>query len=73
MCKGVKQSVLSVCQSVCQSDQSGEKFLTLNIDRVKQFSNLTVALKKVTCVYLIRRKQSGSIPSAFPAVSYLMS
>ena len=32
---------LSVCLSVCQS---GEKFLNLNIDRVKQFPKLTVAL-----------------------------
>ena len=32
---------LSVCQFV---SQSGEKFLYLNIDRVKQFPNLTTAL-----------------------------
>ena len=33
------------CPSVSQFvSQSGEKFLTLNIDRVKQFPNLTVAL-----------------------------
>ena len=38
---GVKQLVLSVCQSVCQS---GETFLNLNIDRVKRFPKLTVAL-----------------------------
>ena len=45
MREGDKQLVLSVCQFVslfvCQS---GEKFLNLNIDRVKQFPNLTVAL-----------------------------
>ena len=43
--RGVKQLVLSVCQfvslSVCQS---GEKCLNLNLHRVKQFPNLTVAL-----------------------------
>ena len=62
---------LSVCQFV---SQSGEIFLNLNIDRVKQFPNLTVALtlqKSDLCVP--HRKQSGSIPSAFPAVSYLRS
>ena len=41
MREGVKQLVLSVCLSVCQS---GEKFLNLNIDRVKRFPKLTVAL-----------------------------
>ena len=69
MCEGVKQSVLSVCMSVCQS---GEKFLNLNIDRVKRFPKLTVALtlqKSDLCVP--HRKQGNSIPSAFPAVSYL--
>ena len=45
MREGVKQLVLSVCQFVCLFvSQSGEKFLNLNIDRVKQFPNLTVAL-----------------------------
>ena len=34
-----KQSVLSVCQFVCQSS---EKFWKLNIDRVKQFLKVTV-------------------------------
>ena len=44
MRKGVKQLVLSVCLSVCQFvSQSGEKFLNLNIDRIKRF-HPTVAL-----------------------------
>ena len=43
--KEVKQFVLSVCLFVCQFvSQSGGKFLNLNIDRVKRFPNLTVAL-----------------------------
>ena len=42
---GVKQLVLSVCKFVSLFvSQSGEKILNLNIDRVKQFPNLTVAL-----------------------------
>ena len=37
MHKGVKQPVLTVCQSVCQFvSQSGEKFLNQHIHRVKQ-------------------------------------
>ena len=45
MRKGVKQLVLSVCQFVNLSvRQSGKKFLNLNIDRVKRFPKLTVAL-----------------------------
>ena len=41
MCEGVKQSVLSVCQSVCQSS---EKCLNFYIDMVKRFIKLTVAV-----------------------------
>ena len=45
MRKGVKQLALSVCQfvslSVCQSS---EKFLNLNIDKLKWFPNMTVTL-----------------------------
>ena len=65
MCEGVKQLVLSICQFVCQSGEN----LNLNIDRVKRFPKLTVALicKKVTYVYLIRSK--AVLPSAFPACS----
>ena len=56
MRKGVKQSVLFVCQSVCQSvSQSNEKFLNLNIDRVKTDSSIDF-VRKVTYVYLIGSK-----------------
>ena len=41
MREGVKQLVLSVCQFVSQSSVN---YLNLNIDGVKQFPNLTVAL-----------------------------
>ena len=45
MREGVKQSVLSVCQFVCLFvSLSGEKFLNLNIDRVKRFPKLAVPL-----------------------------
>ena len=49
MCEGVKQLVLSVCQSVslsiCQSvSLSSENFWNLNIDGVKWFPKLAVAL-----------------------------
>ena len=45
MCEGVKQSVLSICQFFCLFvSLSGEKFLNLNIDRVKRFPKLTESL-----------------------------
>ena len=55
--EGVKQLVLSLCQFVSHSVcQFSEKIL--NINRIKRFVKLTVALsidivKKVTCVYFI--------------------
>ena len=56
MREGVKQLVLSVSLSVCQS---GEKLLNLKIDRVKQFPKQTVALtlgsKVVLCPLLFQQ------------------
>ena len=53
--------------SVCQS---GEKFVNLNIDSVTQLDS---SIDIVTYVCVLHRKQSSSIPSAFPVVSYLTS
>ena len=52
----VKQLPLSVYQSVCQFLSLVEKFLNLNIDKVKRFVKLTIVKKKVTYVYLIGSK-----------------
>ena len=74
MCEEVKLSVLSFCQFVslfvCQS---GEKFLNLNIDRVKWFPKLTVALtleKKWPMCTSWEAKRFHTL--AFPAVPYQM-
>ena len=68
MCKRVKQLVLSIRLSVCQSE-----CLNLNIDRVKRFpktdstlSSIDIVKKSDLCVP--HMKQSGSILSAFPAM-----
>ena len=65
--EGVKQSVLSICQFVNLSVQWKKNFnLNIHVDRVKRFLKLTVAHCKKSDLCVLHRKQSCSVPSAFP-------